>query len=161
MPKMKKKSQILILTLFVMFVSLSTVLVLLIPVNYQLIRVRKIIYSFQAFSEAESNLEIGNLYVTRNSKAQNYNYIENVLGDLSKCQEFGKKVGIDPDRGWVYYSCVKVEIVPSNKPTSTEVYYSSVSRPGARIGEYSFYSKLISEGNYKGLKRVLDFDFLP
>ncbi len=160
MPKMKKKSQILILTLFVMFVSLSAVLVLLIPVNYQLVRVRKIIYSFKAFSEAESNLEIGNLYVTRNSKAQNYNYIENVE-NLSKCQEFGKKVDIDPDRRWIYINCVKVEIVPSNKPTSTEVYYSSVSRPGARIGEYSFYSKLISEGNYKGLKRVLDFDFLP
>ena len=145
-----------------MFVSLSTVLVLLIPVNYQLVRVRKIIYSFQAFSEAESNLEIGNLYVTRNSmiEIENYNYIENVE-NLSKCQAFGEKVGVDPDRGWVYYSCVKVEIVPNNNPTSTEIYYSPVSRPGARIGEYSFYSKLISEGNYKGLKRVLDFDFLP
>jgi len=157
---MKKRSQILILTLFVMFVSLSTVLVLLIPVNYQLVRVRKIIYSFQAFSEAESNLEIGNLYVTRNSTVENHNYTVNVE-DISKCQEFGKKVDIDPGRGWIYYSCIKIEIVPNNKPTSTEVYYSSVSRPGARIGEYSFYSKLISEGNYKGLKRVLDFDFLP
>jgi hypothetical protein len=160
MPKMKKKSQILVLTLFVMFVSLSTVLVLLIPVNYQLVRVRKIIYSFQAFSEAESNLEIGNLYVTRNSKVQNYSYIENVE-NLSKCQEFGKKVDVNPDRGWIYYSCIKIEIVPNNKPTSTEIYYSPVSRPGANIGIYSFYSKLISEGNYKGLKRVLDFDFLP
>lgn len=160
MSKMKKKSQILILTLFVMFVSLSTLLVLLIPVNYQLVRVRKIIYSFQAFSEAESNLEIGNLYVTRNSKIQNYNYIENVLGDLSKCHDFGKKIGIDPNR-WTYYSCIKIEIVPNNKPTSTEIYYSKVYPPGANIDIYSFYSKLISEGNYKGLKRVLDFDFLP
>jgi hypothetical protein len=161
MPKMKKKSQILILTLFVMFVSLSTVLVLLIPVNYQLVRVRKIIYSFQAFSEAESNLEIGNLYVTRKSKVQNYNYIENDLGDLSKCQAFGEKVGINPDIGWTYYYCIKIEIVPNNNPTSTEIYYSAVYPPGANIGVYSFYSKLISEGNYKGLKRVLDFDFLP
>jgi hypothetical protein len=160
MPKMKKKSQILILTLFVMFVSLSTVLVLLIPVNYQLVRVRKIIYSFQAFSEAESNLEIGNLYVTRNSKAQNYNYIEN-FENLSKCQEFGEKVGINPNEGWAYDNCIKIEIVPNNKPTSTEIYYSKVYPPGANIGSYSFYSKLISEGNYKGLKRVLDFDFLP
>jgi hypothetical protein len=160
MPKMKKKSQILILTLFVMFVSLSTVLVLLIPVNYQLVRVRKIIYSFQAFSEAESNLEIGNLYVTRNSMIENYNYIKNNLGNLSKCQEFGEKVGIDPNR-WVYYDCIKIEIVPNNNLTSTEIYYSPVSPLGANIGIYSFYSKLISEGNYKGLKRVLDFDFLP
>ncbi len=157
---MKKKSQILILTLFVMFVSLSTVLVLLIPVNYQLVRVRKIIYSFTALSEAESNLEIGNLYVTRNFSVENFNYIEN-NENLSKCQEFGKKIGIDPDTGWIYSSCRKIEIAPNNKPTSTEIYYSDVFRPGARIGEYSFYSKLISEGNYKGLKRVLDFDFLP
>jgi hypothetical protein len=161
MSKMKKKSQILILTLFVMFVSLSTVLVLLIPVNYQLVRVRKIIYSFQAFSEAESNLEIGNLYVTRNSRVENFNYIENDLGDVSKCQAFGEKAGINPDIGWVYYNCIKIEIVPNNNPTSTEIYYSPVSPPGANIGIYSFYSKLISEGNYKGLKRVLDFDFLP
>lgn len=148
-----------------MFVSLSTVLVLLIPVNYQLVRVRKIIYSFQAFSEAESNLEIGNLYVTRNSRVENFNYIENDLGDVSKCQAFGEKVGInpDPDIGWVYYDCIKIEIVPNNNPTSTEIYYSKVYPPGANIGGniYSFYSKLISEGNYKGLKRVLDFDFLP
>jgi len=158
---MKKKSQILILTLFVMFVSLSTVLVLLIPVNYQLVRVRKIIYSFQAFSEAESNLEIGNLYVTRNSMIENYNYIKNDLNDLSKCQALGEKVGINPNEGWAYDNCIKIEIVPNNKPTSTEIYYSKVYPLGANIGIYSFYSKLISEGNYKGLKRVLDFDFLP
>lgn len=154
-----KKSQILTLTLFVMFISLSAVLILLIPVNYQLIRIRKIIYSFQAFSQAESNLEVGNLYVVRNKTINGFNYHYSFYVDNQECIKFGEKMGIsDPD--WIYLSCEKIQIVPVDEATTTEIYYAKVYVPNLPH-VYSFYSKLISEGNYKELKRVLDFDFLP
>jgi len=167
------KGQILALTLFVLLSSLGIVLVLLMPINQQVIRIRKILNTFQALTFAESGLEVASLYSIKNIEIDNhfqytldnsnptqietdcqsyYNHSCNRSGHHNICEERGFTMS-----GWGGCSKYKINKIAS-QDVEVELYSAAVYK---NFEVYSYFVKLISTGKYKGLERVLDFDFLP
>lgn len=156
-----KKGQILALTVFILFISLGMIIILLMPINQQVIRIRKLLSIFEALNNAESGLEVGNLYGIKNVMLPGFNYeISTSSYGGSDCERYFNFIREKHHSIGNYTSqsdCSKVLIKDSQNKFDNEVY--SVLMQSGFI--YGSYIKTISNGKERQVERVLDFDFLP
>lgn len=151
-----KKGQILAMTIFMLLVILGSTVVLLMPIQQQLIKTRKLLYSFQALTFAETGLEIGNFKILKEfvSPTETFPYQGSLCEHkINKYQSFIAKSGWVPGN-----SCDLYE--ENDSDYITQVYSTEMTKPAQEF-VYSFFISNISTGEYKGIKRLLDFDFLP
>lgn len=155
------KGQILALTLFVLLASLGTVLVLLMPINQQVIRIRKILNTFQALTFAESGLEVASLYSLKGKTLNNFLYNSTDPGgdvNQSPCAMFFNQLCSRSEMDECAHTKIQC-IITTTTSDKIEAEMYNLELSSGLI--YSYFIKLISTGKYKGLERVLDFDFLP
>lgn len=156
-----KKGQILALTVFILFISLGMIIVLLMPINQQVIRIRKLLSTFEALNNAESGLELGNLYGIKNLEISNFTYeISSYSYGGSDCERYFNFIKERYPSIGIYIpqaNCSKVIIKDNQNRIESEI-YSVLMQSGIIYGSYI---KTISNGKEKQIQRVLDFDFLP
>ena len=150
---MKNKAQIFALTIFIIMVILGTTLILLIPINQQLIRIRKLLNTFQALSYAESGIEFGNYYGIKNGNLGNFS-IQTTPYDFwnSPCLNYAAKI-----QDFGFNKCYQINMKSQSSDINVEMFNSTLESD--KIDR--IYIKSFGSGNYKGVQRVLDFDFLP
>jgi len=156
-----KKGQILALTVFILFISLGMIIVLLMPINQQVIRIREVLSTFEALNNAESGLEVGNLYGIKNVMLPGFNYeISTSSYAGSDCERYFNFIKERYTSIRIYTpqsECSKVIIKDNQNRIESEI-YSVLMQSGIIYGSYI---KTISNGKERQIERVLDFDFLP
>jgi len=167
----KLKAQALALTIFIILASLGVVIVLLMPINQQVIKVRKILNTFQALSNAETGIEVSNLYAIKGDRLNGYSFqiLPPELYPQSRCKIFvdimdermckdnfdcGSRDKIPPG----YCHTIKINKTADESINSLIYYAEFRSRDDYQIYPYT---KVISTGRLKNVERVLDFDFWP
>lgn len=150
---MKSQAQIFALTIFIIVVLLASTFVLLLPINQQLIRIRKLLNTFQALSYAESGIEFGNYYGIKNVQLGNFS-ISSGTSDFnnSQCFVYATKIGY-----WDFNKCYVIIMTTSTSNITVKIYNSTFET----LKIERVYIKAFGVGDYKGVQRILDFDFLP
>ncbi len=151
-----KKGQIVSLTIFIVLISLGTTLVFFMPINQQVIRLRKLLNTFQALTYSESGIEFANYYAIKNQNIGNFTISGPSCSSFagSQCEIFARRFGIDLSG---FTSCCYT--VMSKLPEMNVEIYSSFGIDSNNITK--LYSKTISQGGFKRIQRILDFDFAP
>ncbi len=146
-----KKGQILGLTILIILISLGTVLISFMPINQQVIRLRKLLNSFQALAYSESGIEFANYYIHLGDNIGNFDIsISTSTFENSQCQNFVNRFDFD------FNYCYITIMTTSTQNMKIEIYDS------VYIGEGSYsYTKLISSGEFRKVIRIVDFDFRP
>lgn len=147
------KGQTLVLTLFVVLISLSLTMVFLMPINHQIINLRKITNSYQALSYSESGIEFGNYYAIKGEVLGGFTKITSTSTfSNSLCEYFARKYFATTT--FNYTDCVYTQMNLPNLGINLEI-YSSIDSSGNVFP----YVKILSQGEFKKILRVLDFDF--
>jgi len=168
----KQKAQALVLTIFIILVSLGVVIVLLMPINQQVIKVRKILDSFQALSNAETGLEVSNFYskIRKIEPFAEYSFqTSTVPYPGSDCQNFVNNMDRIMCRGNPNCGSRAEGIIPPNDCDITRINKNIDNSINSTIYEAVFkknydyypYTKIISTGRLKNIERALDFDSWP
>jgi len=160
-----KRGQILALTIFILLSSLSIIMVLLMPINQQVIRIRKILSSIQALTYAESGLEVGNFFALKDQGVVTGYSSSAIQSNLNICNQYYQfacqKRGSNICTGSGFPASLTTcqgYLLTNNSNNEVEVYFSPITKEEVI---YSFYTKVISKGSERGVERILDFDFLP
>ncbi|MER3570085.1 MAG: hypothetical protein C4348_00505 [Patescibacteria group bacterium] len=166
----KQKAQALVLTIFIILVSLGVVIVLLMPINQQVIKVRKILDSFQALSNAETGLEVSNFYAIKGDTLSGYSFqTSTVPYPGSDCENFVNNMDRIMCRGNPNCGSRAEGIIPPNDCDITRINKDIDNSINSTIYEAVFkrnydyypYTKIISTGRLKNIERALDFDSWP
>jgi len=153
----KNKAQILIITLFILGISMILVLVSYFLVNEQIRRIRRIFESYNSYAYAESGIEISSYYHIINpnvssllnlsiSSEENFGLSET----LFPCNEFYRP---DPP---IYITCAETKINKTDGLQFDIITHSAVFH-GLTTDVLS--TRIISNGIYKNTSRTLIFNF--
>lgn len=171
----QKKGQVVVLTIFVVLVSLGMTLVLFFPVNQQVIRLRKLLNTFQALAYSESGLEISKI-LSKGSSQFVWNttkiwYTDDISSRSegpytdSPCYYFADKIIFHPEG--FFNRCLyglyttSTYFMDSVGRITVENYLSrNCADIDCLIGLSDVYhEKIISVGDYKNIQRVLEADY--
>jgi len=166
----KQKAQALVLTIFIILISLGIVIVLLMPINQQVIKVRKILNTFQALSNAETGLEVSNFYAIKGDTLSGYSFQTSTVPYTgSDCQNFVNNMdrimcGDNPNCGSRAENIIPpndCDITRINKDIDNSINSTIYEAVFKRNYDYYPYTKIISTGRFKNIERALDFDSWP
>jgi hypothetical protein len=147
-----KRGQVIALTIFIVLLSLGMVLIFFMPINQQVIRLRKILVSFQSLANSESGIEFALAHAMGRGNLGNFQIgISSTTFSNSGCYPFAEKIG-DTDFDTCYY----IRMTTSSNIMNMEIYNSIKT-----LGIMRFYTKIFSVGEYRNIQRMLDFDYLP
>jgi hypothetical protein len=143
------KGQVLIVTLFVLGSSMITTYMLLMPVISQSLKARSLLNSFQALTNAESGIEVGNYYAIKGNKIVNGTGCQGCvpISHLpTHCDEFTTG----------YISC-EGETIGDNVNFQSHIDVAIEGQEPIKIKA----SRNISQGVYKNTSRILKFISIP
>ncbi len=149
----KNKGQTLVITLFIVLVSLTLTLVFLMPINQQVVKLRKLLNTFQSLAYSESGIEFANYYALKGEVLGGFTTStasSSFSGSL--CEHFANKLNLNISN---YDTCIYTTMTSSTLGT-VEI-YSSINS----VVYVAPYIKVISGGKFENILRVLDFDFVP
>ncbi len=148
--------QIVILTIFIILISFGMTLILFMPVNQEVIKLRKLLNTFQSITYGESGVEFANYYAIKDKNIGNFSIsFSDTIFENSQCQIFVKKVFSNPPG---FTNCYYIKMSTSTNISEIEIYNSVLIKDDLIE---KIYLKSISLGNYKKIQRSLDFDFYP
>lgn len=145
--RVKNKGQVVIMSLFVVGMSMIISLMLLFPVVSQSLRAQSLINVFQALANAEAGIEVGNLYAIKGMGIEGTNI--STAKKSNFCKEF---------YSGTYNKCFQQTITkPKTEPF---IFKSQIDAAFDRM-QNVLASRNVSLGNHKNVSRVLIFLFYP
>lgn len=152
-----KKGQTLSLTIFIILISLGTSLVFFMPINQQVIRLRKLLNSFQALAYSESGIEFADKNIGGFASTTATSSFPGSPCERFAIQFYGENLQDLRNRFNICQYIKKTTSTQSGNIT-IEIYnsYWYQDYMGNEI-----YSKVISLGEFKKIQKVIGFDYLP
>lgn len=145
------RGQILLITLFILGVSMIIVIASFFSINEQIRRIRKMFESYYSYSLAESGIEISSYYHLKSQEIPSALNIfvssEENLEETSKCKEF---YNFTPD-------LLCAETIINRNDYSIKTLTHSVIKETFTTDILA--TRVISYGNYKNTSRILIFNF--
>lgn len=140
------KGQVVIMSLFVVGMSMIISLMLLFPIISQSLRAQSLINVLQALANAEAGIEVGNLYAIKGFEEGD---IEGIEVSTSTPSDFCNEFYSDE-----YYRCVRQTI-------TNPLFFESQIDAAVDTMQNVLASRNVSRGNYKNVSRILIFLFYP